>query len=70
MSDRIVCDGLQIAVPLHAFIEREALPGSGIEPAHFWRDFAAIVRELSPKNTALLAERDRLQAQLDAWYAA
>jgi malate synthase len=70
MTDRIVVDGLQIATPLHAFIEREALPGSGIEPAEFWRGFAAIVRELSPKNIALLAERERLQARLDAWYAA
>jgi malate synthase len=70
MSDRVTIDGLQIAAPLYAFIEREALTGSGIEPANFWRDFAAIVRELSPKNAALLAERDRLQAALDAWYAA
>jgi malate synthase len=70
MSDRIVCDGLQIAAPLHAFIEREVLPGSGIDPADFWLGFATIVRELSPKNAALLAERDRLQAALDAWHAA
>jgi malate synthase len=67
---RITIGGLQIAAPLHAFIEREALPGSGIAPADFWRGFAAIVRELSPKNAALLADRDRLQAALDAWYAA
>ena len=67
---RITIGGLQIATPLHAFIEREALADSGIAPADFWRGFAAIVRELSPKNAALLAERDRLQAALDAWYAA
>ncbi|MBS0487513.1 MAG: malate synthase G [Proteobacteria bacterium] len=70
MTDRITIDGLQIAASLHAFIEREALPGSGIAPVDFWRGFSAIVRELSPKNAALLAERDRLQAQIDAWYAA
>jgi len=69
-TDRMTIGGLQIAASLHAFIEHEALPGSGIEPANFWRGFAAIVRELSPKNAALLAERDRLQAKLDAWYAA
>ncbi|HMM56648.1 MAG TPA: malate synthase G [Rudaea sp.] len=69
MTNRIETEGLHIAEPLHAFIEHEALPGSGIEPANFWRDFAAIVRDLSPKNAALLAERDRLQAKLDAWYA-
>src|SRR5574340_32145 len=70
MTDRITIDGLQIAASLDAFIEREALPGSGIAPVDFWRGFSAIVRELSPKNAALLAERDRLQAQIDAWYAA
>src|SRR6185312_1017633 len=69
-TDRMTIGGLQIAASLHAFIEREALPGSGIEPANFWRGFAVIVRELSPKNAALLAERERLQAKLDAWYAA
>ncbi|MGA9335751.1 MAG: malate synthase G [Rudaea sp.] len=70
MTDRIAIDGLQIAASLHAFIEHKALPDSGIEAAQFWRGFAAIVRELSPGNAALLAERDRLQAALDAWYAA
>ncbi|MGH8091572.1 MAG: hypothetical protein ACREO6_08990, partial [Rudaea sp.] len=69
MTDRITVEGLQVAASLHAFIEREALADSGIEPRDFWRGFAAIVRELSPKNVALLAERDRLQAALDDWYA-
>jgi malate synthase len=32
--------------------------------------FDAIVTELAPKNLALLAERDRLQAELDAWHKA
>ncbi|MBS0555834.1 MAG: malate synthase G [Proteobacteria bacterium] len=70
MTDRIHIEGLQIATSLHAFIEREALPESGIAPEQFWRGFAAIVRDLSPKNAALLAERDHLQAQLDAWHTA
>ncbi|HST27880.1 MAG TPA: malate synthase G [Rudaea sp.] len=70
MTDRIAIEGLQVAASLHAFIEREALEGSGISPNDFWRDFAAIVRELSLKNAALLAERARLQTALDDWYAA
>ncbi len=70
MTNRTTVDGLQIAASLHAFIEHEALPGSGIEAVEFWRGFAAIVRDLSPRNAALLAERARLQAALDAWYAA
>ena len=46
------------------------LPGTGIEADAFWRGFAAIVNDLAPKNAALLAERDRLQAELDQWHRA
>ncbi len=61
---------LQVATPLARFIEDEVLPGTGIAPARFWQGFDAIVADLAPKNAALLAERDRLQAELDAWHAA
>ena len=59
---------LQVATVLHRFIDDEVLPGTGIEPTAFWSGFDAIVRELAPKNAALLAERDRLQVELDAWH--
>jgi malate synthase len=36
----------------------------------FWAGFDTLVRELAPKNAALLAERDRLQAEIDAWHRA
>ncbi|MBT9499946.1 MAG: malate synthase G [Burkholderiaceae bacterium] len=61
---------LQIATPLYRFIEDEVLPGTGVDPASFWAGFDAIVHELAPKNVALLAERDRLQTELDAWHRA
>ena len=48
----------------------QVLPGTGIEPAAFWQGFDAIVHDLAPKNAALLAERDRLQSELDAWHRA
>jgi malate synthase len=59
---------LQVATVLHRFINDEVLPGTGIEAAAFWAGFDAIVRDLAPKNAALLAERDRLQTELDAWH--
>jgi malate synthase len=70
MTDRTPRHRLQVATSLCRFIEDEVLPGSGIEADAFWQGFDAIVHDLAPKNAALLAERDRLQAALDDWHAA
>ncbi|HEX6722124.1 MAG TPA: malate synthase G, partial [Burkholderiaceae bacterium] len=70
MTDRITVHGLHVATNLHEFVERRVLPGTGVDPATFWQGFAAIVRDLAPKNAALLAERERLQNELDAWHRA
>src|SRR5690606_2149785 len=55
---------------LHQFINDEVLPGTGVEPGAFWLGFDSLVRGLAPKNAALLAERDRLQKELDTWHSA
>ena len=70
MSDRIEKHGLKVSPALHAFIEREALPGTGVDADKFWAGFAALAVKLMPQNRALLAERDRLQAQIDQWHKA
>ena len=67
---RTTVHGLQVATVLHRFIEDEVLPDTGVASADFWRGFDAIVADLAPKNAALLAERDRLQTELDAWHSA
>ena len=59
---------LQIAPTLQRFIEDEVLPGTGIEARTFWQGFSALVHDLAPQNRALLAERERLQAELDNWH--
>jgi malate synthase len=61
---------LQVASVLHRFIEDSVLPGSGVKSAPFWKGFDAIVAALAPKNIALLAERERLQSELDVWHKA
>ncbi|HKB55778.1 MAG TPA: malate synthase G [Ramlibacter sp.] len=70
MNDRTTVHGLHVATELYRFIEEEALPGTGVASAQFWQGFDAIVRDLAPKNLALLAERDRLQREIDAWHRA
>ncbi|HEX4026174.1 MAG TPA: malate synthase G [Rhizomicrobium sp.] len=70
MSDRIEKHGLKVSPALYSFIEKEALPNSGVDPDRFWAGFAALAVKLMPQNRALLAERDRLQAAIDQWHKA
>lgn len=70
MTDTIDKAGLQVAAVLARFLEEEALPGTGLEPDAFWRGMADIYARFVPDNRALLAVRDSLQAQIDAWHDA
>ncbi len=70
MTDRTQVHSLQVATELHRFINEQVLPGTGVAPEAFWKGFDAIVNDLAPRNAALLAERDRLQAELDTWHKA
>jgi len=65
MTDRA---GLQVAQALASFIEERALPNTGIDADAFWRGVAAIFAQFAPENAALLAKRDSIQAQIDAWH--
>ncbi len=68
MTDRIETNGLSVARTLYDFVSQEALPGTGIAPETFWRGLAQLIDEFGPRNRALLARRDALQAKLDAWH--
>ena len=70
MTARTTIHRLQVADVLHRFIEDQVLPGTGVASAAFWAGFDALVHDLAPKNAALLAERDRLQTEIDAWHLA
>ena len=69
-TPRTTVRNLQVATVLHRFIEKQVLPGTGITAAKFWKGFDAIVTELAPQNTKLLAERDRIQTAMDKWHKA
>jgi malate synthase len=62
--------GLKVDQQLADFIETQALPGTGITADAFWQGFSAVVHDLAPKNRALLAKRDTLQAKIDGWHRA
>ena len=70
MTDRTQVHGLQVATELYNFVNTQVLPGTGVDQDTYWKGFDAIVADLAPKNAALLAERDRLQTQLDTWHKA
>ncbi|MFM2445244.1 MAG: malate synthase, partial [Pseudomonadota bacterium] len=64
---RTQVSGLSVATVLHDFLVKEALPGTGVTPEAFFTGLAGLIRDLAPKNAALLAHRDGLQAKIDAW---
>lgn len=68
MSDRQSLAGLQVAAPLADFIHQQALPGTGVSAEQFWQGLADILAEFTPRNRALLAERERLQIEIDEWH--
>ena len=70
MTGMIDKAGLQIASPLAAFLEGDALPGTGVEAEAFWCGMADIYARFAPENRTLLARRDELQAQIDGWHDA
>lgn len=52
------------------FVAQNAIPGTGITVDGFWAALAAAMATLGPKNKALLAHREELQNQIDAWHIA
>ncbi|GAF42278.1 malate synthase G [Rhodococcus wratislaviensis] len=68
MTERVEVGGLQVAKVLYDFVNEEALPGTGVSVDGFWSGAAKVIGDLAPKNQALLATRDDLQARIDAWH--
>ncbi|MEO3997577.1 malate synthase G [Mesorhizobium sp. CAU 1732] len=68
MNNRVETSGLEVAAELHRFVEKEALPGTGVDAAAFWSGLAALAHDLAPKNRALLAKREDLQRKIDDWH--
>ncbi|WP_341963858.1 malate synthase G [Pseudomonas sp. RC10] len=68
MTEFVNSHNLKVAANLKRFVDEDVLPGTGLSPEVFWADFDSLVHDLAPINRELLAERDRLQTQLDKWH--
>ncbi|HCU68169.1 MAG TPA: malate synthase G, partial [Desulfomicrobium sp.] len=60
--------GLNVAKPLYDLIREQVAPGTGVADTDFWASLETILRDLTPRNEALLAKRDDLQKRIDAWH--
>ena len=56
-------------VKLKTFIDQKILPGTGVSSSEFWSSLSSIVKEMAPRNHALLEHRNVLQAKVDSWHA-
>ncbi|ASN04469.1 malate synthase G [Virgibacillus necropolis] len=68
MADYVKTGNLQVAKELYDFVNSEALPKTGLDRETFWTDLGKLVSDLTPKNKALLVERDEYQKKIDAWH--
>jgi malate synthase len=62
--------GLKISPVLADFVETRALTGVGIAAEALWAGLAKLLADFAPRNQALLAKREDLQSQIDAWHMA
>ncbi|MGP6085387.1 malate synthase G [Antarctobacter jejuensis] len=70
MVDRVERAGLQVDTRLAAFLEGQAIPGSGIAADDFWAALSTLAHDFGPRNKALLEKREDLQARIDDWHKA
>ncbi|WP_306089272.1 malate synthase G [Qipengyuania flava] len=69
MTEFVTRAGIEADPQLAAFIETEVLGPLGRDADDFWTGFANLLGSFAPRNTALLAKREELQARIDAWHS-
>ena len=68
MTNRIQRGDLQVSEELDKLISEKVCVNIDVEPEQFWNSFNEVVKEFTPRNKALLAERDELQTKIDNWH--
>jgi len=69
MTEFVTRAGIEADLQLAAFIETEVLGPLGRDADDFWTGFASLLGSFAPRNAALLAKREELQARIDAWHS-
>jgi malate synthase len=59
---------LKVDEQLRRFVEEELLPRLDFDPNQFWQRTEALLGQFTVRNSQLLAKRDDLQQQIDAWH--
>jgi len=68
MTNRIQRGDLQVSEDLDKLISEKVCVNIDVEPEQFWNSFNEVVKEFTPRNRALLAEREELQTKIDNWH--
>ncbi|WP_324826860.1 malate synthase G [Qipengyuania zhejiangensis] len=68
MTEYVTRAGIEVDPALASFIETKVVAPLGRDTADFWTGFAELLGRFAPRNAALLAKRDDLQAKIDAWH--
>ena len=68
MTNRIQRGDLQVSEELDKLISEKVCVNIDVEPEQFWNSFNEVVKEFTPRNKALLAEREELQTKIDNWH--
>jgi len=69
-TKRVNRSGLQVASQLDDLVSNRIAPGTGVDVAHFWAEFADMLKDLIPGNQILLEQRDTLQRRIDEYHLA
>jgi len=57
-----------ISSVLLEFVNKEVIPGTGIDADEFWKKFDTAIHELAPINKTLIEKREVIQKKIDAWH--
>ena len=68
--NKIKKKNLSVSSVLLEFIDKEVIPGTGIDVDDFWGKFDSAVHELAPINKALIQKREAIQKKIDTWHLA